>query len=321
MPTRLLGLVIGLCVAAGIGSAARAYPDKAIRFIVTFPPGGSTDVVARALQPSLERLLGQPVVIENRPGAGGVIGLDAVAKATPDGYTIGMGAAGALVINVSLQEKMPYDPLKDLAPVSKVAESPFILAATPTLKANSLSELIALAKSAPESVAIGHGGNGTAMHLTAQMFNAMAGVKVGLVPYRGTAAVVTDLIGGHVALGIVDPPPSLAAFRAGQLKPIAISSRQRFGMFPDMPTFAEQGLAGFETTGWFGIFVPAATAPEIVAKLNAAVVAALRDPEVAQRIRTVGMEPTPMTAAEFGTYIRSEIDKYSKVVAASGARN
>jgi tripartite-type tricarboxylate transporter receptor subunit TctC len=250
-----------------------------------------------------------------------VIGLDAVAKAAPDGYTIGMGAAGALVINVSMQEKMPYDPLKDLAPISKVAESPFILAATPALKANSLRELIALAKGAPADITIGHGGNGTAMHLTAQMFNAMAGVKLGLVPYRGTAPVVTDLIGGHVSLGIVDPPPSMAAFRAGQIKPIAISSKQRFAMFPDMQTFEEQGLSGFESTGWFGIVVPAATPPEVVAKLNAAVVGALRYPEVAQRIRTVGMEPTPMMPAEFGAYIRNEIDKFSRVVAASGTRN
>jgi len=321
MLIRFIGLAIGLWLAAAPVAAAQTYPDKPIRFIVTFPPGGSTDVVARALQPALERTLGQPIIIENRPGAGGVIGLDAVAKAAPDGYTIGMGAAGALVINVSLQEKMPYDPLKDLAPISKVAESPFILAATPTLKANSLRELIALAKSAPESMAIGHGGNGTAMHLTAQMFNAMAGVKLGLIPYRGTALVVTDLIGGHVALGIVDPPPSMAAFGAGQIKPIAISSRRRFAVFPDMPTFEEQGLPGLESTGWFGIVVPAATPPEVVAKLNAAVVGALRYPEVAQRIRTVGMEPTPMTPAEFGAYIRSEIEKFSKVVAASGARN
>ena len=321
MPILRIGLAIGLWLAAASAVAAQGYPDKPIRFIVTFPPGGSTDVVARALQPALERMLGQSIIIENRPGAGGVIGLDAVAKAAPDGYTIGMGAAGALVINVSMQEKMPYDPLKDLAPISKVAESPFILAATPALKANSLRELIALAKGAPAGIAIGHGGNGTAMHLTAQMFNAMAGVKLGLVPYRGTAPVVTDLIGGHVSLGIVDPPPSMAAFRAGQIKPIAISSKQRFAMFPDIQTFEEQGLSGFESTGWFGIVVPAATPPEIVAKLNEAVVAALRYPEVAQRIRTVGMEPTPMTPAEFGAYIRNEIDKFSKVVAASGARN
>jgi tripartite-type tricarboxylate transporter receptor subunit TctC len=318
--TRFLRLAAAMALAA-LASAAQAYPDKPIRFIVTFPPGGSTDVVARALQPALEKSLGQSVIVENRPGAGGVTGLDAVAKAAPDGYTIGMGAAGALANKAGLQEKTPYDPLKDLAPISKVAESPFILAATPSLRANSLRDLIALAKDTPGTTAIGHGGNGTSMHLTAQMFNAMAGVNLPLVPYRGTAPVVTDLVGGHVALGIVDPPPSMAAFRAGQIKPIAISSKRRFPMFPEFQTFEEQGLAGFESTGWFGIVVPGATPPAIVEKLNTAVVAALRDPEVAQRIRTVGMEPVPMTAAEFGAYIRSEIEKVSKVVAASGPRN
>jgi tripartite-type tricarboxylate transporter receptor subunit TctC len=321
MPARLIASIIAFWLTAVASAAAQSYPDKPIRFIVTFPPGGSTDVVARALQPALERALGQSIIIENRPGAGGVIGLDAVAKAAPDGYTIGMGAAGALVINVSLQEKMPYDPLKDLAPISKVAESPFILAATPAVKANSLRDLIALAKSAPDSVAIGHGGNGTAMHLTAQMFNAAAGVKLAMIPYRGTAAVVTDLVGGHVALGIVDPPPSTAALRSGQIKPIAISSKGRFAMFPDIPTFQEQGFAGFESTGWFGIVVPAGTPPAIIARLNTAVVGALHYPEVTERIRGVGMEPTPMTPAEFGSYIRGEIEKFSKVVAVSGARN
>jgi len=326
MPTGFLrlastiGLAIALCFAAGTAALSQNFPEKPIRFIVSFPAGGSMDGVARAMQPALEKNLGQPVVVEHRGGAGGVIGTDAVAKAAPDGYTIGMSGAGALAINISLQEKMPFDPRKDLAPISKAAESPFILAATAAFKPSSLRELIALAKSAPAGVAIGHGGNGTAMHLTAQMFNGGAGVALPLIPYRGTAPVVTDLIGGHVVLGIVDPPPALAPFRAGQIKPIAISSKQRFAMFPDIPTFAEQGLAGFETTGWFGIVAPGATDPKIIARLNSAVVASLNDPEVAKRIRAIGMEPTPMTSAQFGDYIRSEIEKYSKVIAGAAAK-
>jgi tripartite-type tricarboxylate transporter receptor subunit TctC len=313
MPARLLCLVIafGCC----LGSGAYAYPDKPIRFVVPFPPGGATDIVSRALQPQLEKILKVPVVIENRPGAGGVIGLDAVAKAAPDGETIGMAAAGALTINVAMQEKMPFDPLKDFVAISKAAESPFILAATPSLKANTLAELITLARREPTSLAIGHGGNGTAMDITARLFNSMAGVNVALVPYRGTAPVVTDLIGGHIALGIVDLPPSLAAFEGGKIKPLAISSKRRFALFPNAPTFEEQGLAGVETTGWFGIVAPAATPPDVVSMLNGAVVAALRDPEVAQRIRTVGMEPAPMTVAEFTGYIRDEIAKIAKLMA------
>ena len=321
----MLAKLLRLAMAAALGTAlsaapADAFPDRPIRFIVPFPPGGSTDQVARAMQPQLEKLLGQPVVIDNRPGAGGVIGVEAVAKSPPDGSTIGMAAAGALSINVSLNEKMPFDPLKDLAPVSKVAESPFMLAAAPSLKANSLRELIAQAKSAPAVLAIGHGGNGTTMHLTAMLFNRMAGLELPLIPYRGTAPVVTDLIGGHIALGIVDPPPALGAIASGKIRLLAVSSKQRFAPFQEVPTFDEQGLAGFETTGWFGIVVPAATTPEIVAKLNAAVVATLRDPEVVQRVRSVGMEPAPLTPQEFAAYIRSEIAKYSNVAADPNVR-
>jgi tripartite-type tricarboxylate transporter receptor subunit TctC len=313
---------IAVCVwlAPGV-QPSHAYPEKPIRLIVTFPPGGSTDIVARAIQPHLEKQLKQSVIIDNRPGAGGVIGLDAVAKAPPDGYTVGVAAAGALVINVSLQEKMPYDPLKDLAPVTKLAESPFILAATPSFQASAVRDVVALAQRSPGTISLGYGGNGTAMHLTAQMFNGMAGVTTALVPYRGTAAVVTDLIGGHVQLGIVDPPPSLAAFRAGQIKPIAISSPQRFSMLPDIPTFAEQGLAGFESTGWFGIVVPAGTPANIIVKLNEAFVAGLKDADVAERIRSVGMERAPMSPGEFAAYIKGEIDKWSRVVAASRAKS
>jgi tripartite-type tricarboxylate transporter receptor subunit TctC len=314
-------LLAALCICFALSLiSANAYPEKPIRLIVTFPPGGSTDIVARAMQPHLERQLKQPLIIENRPGAGGVIGLDAVAKAAPDGYTVGVAAAGALVINVSLQEKLPYDPLKDFLPITKLAQSPFILAASPSFQAKNLREVVTLAKNSPGRISIAHGGNGTAMHLTAQMFNGMAGINIALIPYRGTASVVTDLVGGHVQLGIVDPPPSLAAFRAGQIRPIAISSTQRFSMLPDVPTFVEQGFSGFEATGWFGIIVPAGTPANIVVRLNEAFVAGLQDADVAERIRAIGMERAPMTPAEFGAYIKGEIEKWSKVVAASGVK-
>jgi tripartite-type tricarboxylate transporter receptor subunit TctC len=301
-----------------VGASHAAFPERAIRFIVPFPPGGSTDVIARTMQPRLEKLLGQPVIIENRPGAGGTTGIDAVAKSAPDGYTVGMGAAGALVINPHMQQ-MPFDPLKDLAAITRIAEAPFILAAAPSLAAGSLRDVIAQAKSST-SLSIGHGGNGTAMHLTAEMFNALAGVKIGLVPYRGTAPVVTDLIGGHLTLGIVDPPPSLAAFRSGQIKGIAVSSGRRFFMLPDIPTFEEQGLTGLLATGWFGIVAPAGCPADVVAKLNSAFVAALQDSEVVARVRTVGMEPTPMTAAAFGDYIRAESKKWAETVARAGLK-
>ena len=307
-----------LCLALGSGPAASAYPDKPIRLIDSFPPGGSSDAIARMLQPHVERLLGQPIVIENRPGAGGMIAIDMVAKAAPDGYTIGLGGAGALGTNLGLQGKMPYDPQKDIAPVTGLTASPFILAASPSFQGRSLRDVIALAKSSGDKLAIGHGGSGTLMHLTAEMFNQMAGTKVGLVPYRGIAPVVNDLIGSHVALGIIDPPSGMAAIEAAKIKTVAISSAKRFARLPDIPTFAESGLPGFELIGWFGIVAPAGTPADVIAKLNSAFVTVLKDPDIVERIRTLGAEPIPMTAAEFAAYIRSEIDKWQQVVRAAG---
>jgi tripartite-type tricarboxylate transporter receptor subunit TctC len=311
-------LAIGFAV-AGIGTTslswAQTYPSKPIRFIVPFPAGGSTDAVARAMQPALEKILGQPVVVENRAGAGGTLGVDAIAKAAPDGYTIGIAGAGALGVNIGERMKRPYDPAKDLAPISGAAGSPFILVAPATLDANSLGDVIKLAKAEPGRLSIGHGGNGTAMQLTAMTFVTMANVKINLVPYRGTAPAVADTIAGHVQLGIADPPPSMGAIGEGKLKAIAVSSKTRFSMFPDVPTFDEQGLKGFDVTGWFGIAAPGATPRAIVMKLNAAIVAALSDPEVVRRIRTVGMEPAPMTPEKFSAYIDSEIAKAEKLQA------
>ena len=322
MRAQLLRFCTAIVIVAGLGpmspSWAQSYPSKPIRFIVPFPAGGATDAAARAIQPQMEKLLGQTVVVENRAGAGAVIGLDAVAKAPPDGYTIGIAPAGAMSVNPAMQVKMPFDVRKDLAAISNLAETPFILGAAANFKANSLRELIAQAKAAPGSLSIGHGGNGTSMYFTALLFTTMAEVEIGLVPYRGTALVANDLIGGHVGLGIVDPPPSQAAIRDGRIKALAISSKRRFAFFPDIPTFDEQGLKGYDVSGWFGVVAPAATPPDIVARLNAAVVGALKDPEAAQRIRTIGMEPVPTTAAEFSAHIGSEIEKIAKVLEKAG---
>jgi tripartite-type tricarboxylate transporter receptor subunit TctC len=312
------GLVLGVAAAPTTKVRAQAYPSKPIRFIVPFPAGGATDAAARAIQPQLEKILGQTVVIENRAGAGAVIGLDAVAKAAPDGYTFGIGPAGAMSVNPAMQVKMPFDVRKGLAAISNLAQTPFILAAPASFKANSLKDVIAQAKAAPGTLTIGHGGNGTSMYFTALLFTVMADVQIGLVPYRGTVLVANDLIGGHIGLGIVDPPPSQAAIRDGRIKGLAISSKRRFDFFPEIPTFDEQGLKGYDVSGWFGLVAPAATPPDIIAKLNAAVVTALKDPEVAQRIRLIGMEPAPTTPAEFAALIDSEIDKISKVLAKAG---
>ncbi len=316
-------LILGLTLMSWPAEQARAqvFPDKPIRFLVPFPAGGSTDAVTRAIQPALERFLGQRVVVENKPGAGGVLGVDAIAKAAPDGYTIGLAGVGALGVDIGEPVKRPYDPAKDLALISRAAGSPFILVATPGLNVSSLEELIKLAKAEPNRMSVGHGGNGTAMQLAALTFVSMADVKINLVPYRGTAPAVTDAIAGHIQLAIADPPPSMGAISDGKLKAIAVSSKQRFPVFPDIPTFDELGLKGFEVTGWFGIAAPGGTPREIVMKLNAAVVAALKDPEVIGRIRTVGMEPTPTTPEEFSAFVDSEISKATKLQALGSRAN
>ena len=319
MQTAATALYVGLFIAVA-DPAAGAYPDRPIRLLVSFPPGGSSDAMARIVQPGVEKLLGQSLVIENRAGAGGTIAIEAVAKAAPDGYVIGLGGAAALGANLGLDTKLPYDPRKDLAPVTGLAASPFILAAAASFPGQSLADVIALAKQQGDKLAIGHGGNGTLMHLTAEMFNQRAGTNLVLVPYRGMAPVVYDLIGGHLALGIIDPPSGLAAMEAHQIRAVAISSARRFPRLPDIPTFAESGLPGFESTGSFGIVAPAATAPAVVATLNAAFAKVLRDPDMVERVRSLGAEPIPMTPGEYAQFIRIEIDKWLEVAAAAKAK-
>ena len=309
----------GLACLAG-AAAAQTYPSRPIRLIVTFPPGGSTDTMARALQPSLEKSLGQPIVIENRGGAGGSIGADAIAKAAPDGYVFGIAGLGALAVDVLLNDKLPYDPFRDIAPISGLIQSPFILAAPPTFRGDSIADVIALAKAKPGSLSIGHGGNGTAMHLSAQLFNHMAGLELPLVPYRGTGPVTQDVLAGHIPLGITDPPSALAQIEGKRIKALAISTRARFFALPDVPTFAESGLAGYESMGWFGFVAPAGTPPAMIARLNGAIVAALHEPAVFERIHLLGAEPMPGTPEEFGRFIRSEYEKWGKVIAESGAK-
>jgi tripartite-type tricarboxylate transporter receptor subunit TctC len=316
LATAIVAATVGL---AGFPAAA-AYPEKPIRFIVGFPPGGSSDAMARTVQAGLEKQLGQPVVIENKPGAGAMIGIDAVAKAAPDGYTIGLGGSGAFGTNAAMGEKMPYDPQKDIVPITALAGSPFILAAAPSLKGKSLRDIIAMAKADPGKLAMGHGGNGTGMHLTAELFNQMAGTKIALVPYRGMAPVLNDLIGSHIALGISDPPSAMAAMEAGKIEVVGLSSAKRFSRLPNIPTLDEAGLPGFETNGSFGIVAPAGTSPDVIAKLNDAFVKVLNDPEVVERIHALGSVPMPMTPSEFAAYIARDLDKWLKVVQGMNAK-
>lgn len=304
-------LLAVLASVATVRPSLAAYPDRPIKLLVVFPPGGSSDSMARIVQNFVEAQLGQTIIIENRAGAGGVVGLEVLKKSAPDGYTIAMAGAGALVTDIDARQAS-YDPRRDFTPITGIASSPFLLTAAKSLDGKTLKDVIAIGKKRGASL-IAHGGNGTLMQLTAEMFNQKAGTYFDLVSYRGMAPVLTDVMGGHVPLGILDPPSAKAAIEAGQINALAITSKARFSILPNVPTMTEAGLPGFEATGWFGILAPRGLPPDIADKLNAAFVAALKDPAIADKIRALGSEPMPMTTAEFRSYIDSEIEKWSAV--------
>ncbi|MGY8710774.1 tripartite tricarboxylate transporter substrate binding protein [Bradyrhizobium sp. 18BD] len=300
-------------------AADAAYPEQLIKIIVTFPPGGSADTVIRALEPVVTAELKQSLVIENRAGAGGNIGMAAVAQAKPDGYTLGVAPAGALTVNPHLNSSMPFDP-KDLAPITLLAEIPFVLVASANIPAHNVAETVALAKEKPGALSIGHGGNSTAMHLTAALFTQKAGIAMELVPYRGTALAAVDVLAGHVPFAVLDIPASMQLILDGKLNAIGVSSARRVPSLPKVPTLAESGIAGFESVGWFGLVAPSGTPADIVARLNEAFVKALKDPSVAEKIRTFGAEPAPTSPEQFGNFIQSESTKWGKLINEAGIK-
>ena len=292
---------------------AQAWPSKPIRFIVPFPPGGSSDLISRAIAPRLTEKLGQPLVVENRPGAGGMIGVEAVAKAPADGTVIGLAAAGALSSNIHLYPSMPYHPEKDLAPITMLAMIPFFLVAHPS-QASSLKDLIQKAKASPGALSYGHGGQGSTMHLAGELLNLMAAIKVQAVPYKGSGPVSADVLGGQVPFGVVDVPSAIANVKAGKLRALAVTTRRRISAAPDVPTFEEAGLPGYEAIGWFGAVAPAGTPAEIIRRLNLEIREALSAPEVKERALAAGAEPFPTTPEEFAGIIREETKKWGEVV-------
>ena len=252
---RVLAFLLTLAVTS---AQAQAWPSKPIRFIVPFPPGGSSDLISRAIAPRLTDKLGQPVVVENRPGAGGMIGVEAIAKAAPDGTVIGLAAAGALSSNIHLYPSMPYQPEKDLAPISMLAMIPFFLVAHPS-QGTSLKAIIQKAKASPGALSYGHGGQGSTMHLAGELLNMMAAINVQAVPYKGSGPVSADVLGGQVPLGVVDVPSAIANVRAGKLRALAVTTKRRISAAPEVPTFEEAGVPGYEAIGWFGAVAPAGT--------------------------------------------------------------
>jgi len=300
---------------------ANAYPDQPIKIIVTFPPGGSADIVIRALQPVVSETLRQTIIIENKAGAGGNIGIGAVAQAAPDGYTLGVAAAGVLTVNPHLNRAaMAFDPIKDLAPVTMLAEIPFVLVASQQSGINSVKNLITKAKAEPQGLSIGHGGNGTAMHLTSALFNQKAGVGIQLIAYRGTAPASVDVLAGHIPLAVLDIPASKQLINDGKLKALGVSAAKRVAFLPDVPALAEQGLSAFESVGWFGVVAPAGTPSEIIVTLNAAFVKALSDPAAIEKIRVLGAEPAPSSPEAFAKFIQSESTKWGKLIAEAGIK-
>jgi tripartite-type tricarboxylate transporter receptor subunit TctC len=316
------GLVIAACTAA-FGAQAQApaanYPNKQIRVIVPFPAGGPTDAIARSIAQKLNETWNQPVVVDNRPGAGGNIGTELAAKSPPDGYTLFIGTV-ANAINQSLFAKLPFDFTRDFAPVTQNYVTGLMLAVHPSLPVNSVNDLIALAKARPGELSFASSGVGGTPHLSGELFNALAGVKMVHVPYKGSAPAMADLLGGHVQLTFDNMLTVLPQVKAGKLRGLAVTMLSRSPLAPELPTVAEAGLKGFEVKSWNGVVVPAGTPKEIIARLNGEIVRILRQPDLREKFIVQGVELVPTTPEEFGAFIRQDIAKWAKVIQQSGAR-
>ncbi len=315
-------LATAFAVHAGAASAQIAtgnYPVKQIRAIVPFAPGGPTDTVARAIGQKLAEAWSQPVIIDNRPGAGGNIGTEIAAKSPPDGYTLFIGTV-ANAINHSLFSKLPFDFVRDFAPVTQNYVTGLILAVHPSLPVKSVKELIVLAKARPGELSYSSSGVGGTPHLSGEMFSAMAGVRMVHVPYKGSAPAMADLLGGQIQLTFDNMLTVLPQVKGGKLRGLAVTLPARSSLAPELPTVAEAGLAGFEVKSWNGVLTPAGTSKDIIARLNGAIVKILREADLREKFRLQGVDLTPSTPEEFGAFIRQDITKWARVIQQSGAR-
>jgi len=317
---KIILLAVSLVAGAAAAADTAQFPVKPIRLVVPFGAGSNTDVLARTVAVRMAEHWSQQVVVDNRPGAGGNIGADLVAKAPPDGYTILMDAVSTHAINPTLYTKLPYDPIKDFAPVTLITSVPNVLVVHPSLPAKNVPELIALAKARPGQLNYASGSTGSAGHLAGELFDSMAGVRMTHIPYKGAAPAVIDLIAGHVSLMFDNLASALPNIKAARVRALAVTTLKRSPLLPALPTISESGLRGFDVSTWFGIFAPAGTPPEIVAKLNAEVVRLLHTAEMRERLALLGAEPIGNKPEEFAAFIKTEIPKYAKVVKASGAK-
>ncbi|WP_374672149.1 Bug family tripartite tricarboxylate transporter substrate binding protein [Acidovorax temperans] len=312
-------VVLGAGLLGGTSALAQAYPTKPVTIIVPFAAGGTTDILARIIGQALTAELGQSVVVDNRGGAGGNIGGQAAAKATPDGHTLFMGTVGTHAINASLYKKMPFDPVKDFAPLTRVANVPNLLVANPAQPYKSVKDLIAYAKANPGKVNFGSSGNGSSIHLSGELFKSLAKVDMQHVPYKGSAPAVTDLLGNQIGIMFDNMPSAIQHVRSGKLVPLAVTTAKRSPELPSVPTIAEAGVPGYEATSWFGMFAPAGTPVPVLAKLNAAIVKVLAQPDVKKKINEQGAEVYSETPEQFAAFIQAESVKWGRVVKESGA--
>jgi len=322
---RAAGVAAGLVFAAAalvapLPASAQAYPTKPVRMVVPFPPGGSLDIAGRLIAQKLSEAWGQSVVVENKPGAGGNIGADLVAKSPPDGYTILLGALSTHAVNPSLYKTMPYDAAKDFAPITLIAVTPNVLVVNASSPVNNVKEFIAYAKANPGKLAFGSGSNGSAGHLAGELFKVETGTDAVHIPFKGGAPATQALLAGDTQFMFDNLANAMAQVKAGKLKALAVTTAKRSPLAPDLPTMAEAGLPGFDISTWYGFFAPAGTPPAIVAKWNADVTKILNSPDVRAKFVADGADPSPNTPEQFSQMIAAELAKYAKIVKASGAK-
>jgi tripartite-type tricarboxylate transporter receptor subunit TctC len=310
-------VAVALCALAGVAGAQSAFPSKPIRLVVTFPPGGAPDILARTFSEKAQ--LGQPVVVDNKPGAGGNIGAADVAKAAPDGHVLVLATVGTHAINGALYSKMPYDMVKDFTPVAHIASAPNLLVVTNSLPVKNVAELISYMKANPDKLSFGSPGVGTSVHVSGELFKSLTGTKMQHVPYKGRQFAIPDLVGGQIQVMFDNMPSALPMAKEGKIRALAQTTATRSPAAPDVPTVAET-VPGFEATTWFALFAPAGTPKEVVARLNAEVLRVFRLPDVVEKLKGLGLEPWLSTPDELATYQAREIAKWAKVVKESGAR-
>lgn len=318
----LPALAFTILLAATLSGAAvaQSYPARPVRVVVPFPPGQATDVIGRLVSQKLGEALGRQFVIENKPGANGVVAIDGVVQSAADGYTLLVTASGSLVINPSLYSKLPYDPMKDLAPIALLGLVPLVVVSHPSLPAASIAQLVALAKAKPGTLSYASSGPGSAQHLAMELFKWRTGLDMLHVPYKGSAPAVNDLVGGQIPLMFDTIASSLPFINSGRLKPLAVALASRSSVLPNVPTMDEAGVKGFQVAGWSGLLAPAKTPPAIIQQLNAEVLRILGDPEIREKIVSLGMEPSNTTPDEFAAFMKSETAKWAQAVSLAKVR-